>query len=1702
MDTVGDRLRKRKGYQGFAGGIPVRVQSFEQTASNTELCLVLDSSIDLTAVRSSPLVVYGRSSDLAANGPFTTAADSSRYYAFWTPRTRKTFSAATTGSVTVSNSEHQLSTGLAYLGVVESTSFSDLSNSLIDVTSLRINRTTYLYTLDYTNSGSSPVSVIPYYLSRTAVAGTIFVGSNSGASTTFSVASGATTTHTITAGNHGLTNFNIVARVYQTRTDGAAFGAATEYELVRPDTLTVDPSTGSVAVTITNGSSASQNYFLILSTPSLNQVITGSLIASATSSVTIEAATSPFTFLGCYVEQTPGGILEEVIPDSVTYDADTQDITISLVNGSTTARNVVIYYEYGVARSNQLCVTDALVATDHTDSRPQLTVWGLDHSEIYGEKENREGWVTHLDSYRRQGEERLVSGLGGNIFAERLRSEISSDYRLPVLYPNLLTRTASTRKLGPLIYDTGDTPARTRGYITSTSGGSHWALVTSVTYNSSTGFTEYVLSLPSKAILDSAGSATTLGSVISTTSGLEDWLTVTGMSYERQNGTFRIRSVTDGSNQITVAVENDDVTGSDWDDSGTHGLGGIFTDQLVSAATSTLIPGDVITSEILSDDEILTVVSASSTTTVVDGLMEPIQIPGGIQLGATRTSRVVPMRTALPSRTASVTNLVQGDMLTYPDVDRQLRVVYVNSNSDLTVDITGDGETATGTLTVGNTDLIREGARILLLSAGVYSGVVEITEILSSTQFTFSSEETTTVTGATLLGRTVELDEEFEWSDTTNDSTSFTVIRRWIPVEAPDDNYGLTPSTYVHHLDASDYDNQSFTRSVMVADNLYLTNGDDEVVKFDGSNLYRAGLIPWQPDCFLVQDTSPSALITILPKTVAYSARDAATGRVTVADADLYTLAVGTRTRLSGSSTIYTVSGIDDTSGQVIFSTKLDSSVSASGNISEVITRSYYFRLNAIDENGNLIASAVTGSSDHTVELTASAQVRIRLVGLPAWDIYDYDKLEVEVYATRTGQSAPFYHLTTQQMTFASSGGYVDITDSFQDTDLVTLDPVVSALKGEELGTAWGDPLRARYVTTAANSLVLANLRDYPELDIRVVGNSTLATTDFEGKKMTFRRSHTASGTVTDMLDTAVYEWRPTSASAAAAVTAVSAGSSFTVTSVGHGLAAGNWVYLYHSSVATTARSLIYSGWWQVATTPTADTFTVNFSGTVAGVPTDEPDRMVTATNKSDIPVLMGTDGNFGQVNGNSTFAAYQAMRRMSIAINATMRKTDTAISGFSTFRPWLVARAGNEFTTGQLIVRQPRVDSLMPELLLPSSLGNLQIFVNEVRRSASAEISAETRIYPSRILASYQNYPEIFDAPTAVLDTESDSAIDVNPADGQEITGVIPFFGTSAFGASQESGIIVVFKTNSIYLVDLQQKRLGQNPVQRIETEGLGCTAPYSIAATKRGIVFANESGIYSLGKDLSIRYLGRLMERKWIEEVDRDYLDIVQGHHYGIGRQYKLSVPILDSTTDYRENSQVYVYDHTEELEGQRLGSWTRYDNHPATGWANLSQDAYFSTTSGMVYSIRRAGDETDYRDDSDAITARITYRAMDAGNSGIRKVLSLITAKYRVRRTSDSTVLSVASDLDEEFTSCEMAELRYSTDLSGIGDETNKKVISVSYSPPRDVRRGIYHQLQWVNDGIDEDFELAGFDLEVAGLTSRGLVQAGSLPVTTED
>lgn len=1627
-------ISKRVGHEGFYGHLPMRVTSVSHTG--TEIRFELDGAIDTKSLQSTPIVVQGRLSG-AQSGDWSTT-DNAEYYKTFTTDIPDGLESGTAATYTLTGARHGAVSSNVFVTSMRSTSLLNNSSSWFYIDNLVDSGSPYNVTYTYTLAADTDVFL--YVLDKDTVGGESYVAAQN-------ITAGTSDTISLPTASHALNNFNIIGQVF--------YLSGTDWVQVIPDSFTVNASTGDVTVGVTNSTASDQSFKVVLSATAATSVVTNSIASGATGTLSISTEEN-FPFLSVYVNS--GGTLTQIIPDSIIRDDDADTVTISITNTTSGPQTYEAYYEFATLTSSSVVVIDnGAVSASYTDASPQLTLWGIPHADAYTTSTAKEGHVTHIDSFRREAEERLVAGLGGNLFTARTRSESGADYLIPSAEVDLENRIAAETNIAPAFQTTGSTQARTRGLVSADDVVQYQALVTGVELVSS-GVTKYTLQMTNKS--------GDLSTAISNNPLLPDYLTVSGMAHSIHNGTFPIAAVDNGADTITVV--NASATLADFDETGAAGRAGVFTDQITAQAIPDVIIGDSIVSPILVGLS-APVLAVSGTTVVIGGVVGNLNVPIGVRGFAQRTASIVPM--------TSTDNFVKGDICSATGLDRHVRIKYVNPSADISIsNIEGDGTLAT--VTLGTDHGLTLGQKVFLTRTGSssYDGEHTVTDIPTTSSFVFASTATTTVEVGIIKGKTVELDEELTFADSGSAPFTLSVVGRWIPVEAPTPADNLPKSTYTSHLDANSYTVQPITRSAMVADNLYLTNQDDEVQKFDGTNLYQAGLFRWQPQLFAQLSTS-TASIPVSRIKASYTAVSNTTNKFTVDTAALFF--PGDVVVDEDTGTELTVSQVDP-DNNLIFVIEDTSGISTSGTPANNVLRKatryrYYFRLDAIDANRNVIASAATGANDFAVDLSASGQIRMRLVGLPAWGNLDFDSLDIQVYRTKGNKEGPFYLLRNLDVSFNAGDGYIDVNDGTIDDLLLEFDNVSVALKGAELGTAWTQPLRAKYVTTADNRLILANLKDYPELDIIIRKSGAavgISGGDLSGKRVLFRKDSTDTGTTTNMVDRVGLEFVTSGAvTIDPAADIASDAATFTITETAHGLVAGDWVYLFHAAVGPD-NDLNFAGWWQIAS-KTANTFTVNFNGGYTPSAADV-DRYVAASSPADVPVWLGTDGNYNQRDMN-TVDEFTSIVRLSNGINVTQRLCDTTVSGFTTFVPWMIAQAGSEIGVGRLVVRQESVFDNTFAVKLPTTPSTGAWFVQGTRRAGEAEISASTRLLSSRLIASYPNYPEIFEGPFGDA-SASDSVIDINPSDGEEITGVIPFFGDAVFGTGQVESALVVFKTNSIYLVDVNTRQ-----ISKIQSRGLGCTAPYSIASTRDGIMFANQSGIYRLNRDQSVSYVGKFIERLWQDDVNSDSLSLATGHHYGIGSKYKLSVPVGQST-----NNQVFVYDHQREGKDQEFGAWTQYTNHNATGWANLGNDAFFATTDGQVFRLRNTGDETDYRDDASAVAEMVvTLRADDFGVAGSRKIIHGVVSHFHLRRSSmTGTTLYSSEDLDGTF--------RDAGTFNLVKDD-GVKVETINSSLGR--RRCVYVQLKYVNSTKDEDVVLSGVDYQVALMGSQGIKDQGN-------
>lgn len=1465
------------------------------------------------------------------------------------------------------------------------------------------------------------------------------------------------------------------------------------------------------------------------------------------------------------------------------------------------------YYSSFTISSGKIRLADSgAVSATYTDASPQLTIWGIewDSGIRAAGAGSRWGWVNCLEIYRTATAHFPVAGLGGNLYAGRTRADVGSTYKLPRYYPSVRGTVSSETVVGPAIWTTGETPSRTRGYITCDDAVTHWARVSAVQYNSGTGYVDVILSCPNLSV------SGTLTDVIEPD---KDRLTIRQGVPAKMIGTFLIRSVSSGEDTITLSVDIPAVTDNRYDDTGSEGQAGIFSDVVTLSADAEFLGGDRLASTGLDPDSTaVTCAGTSSTELILGGLDDEITLAASEVIYGTRTSSVLLPRDSVGTR--SVTDLVRGDMLDVTGLTRRVRVVNVNPSADRTVAITGDGATATVTVTSGDgTSNLSVGDRLLLRQAGPYSGTVTVTDVPTSTTAEFASTETESVASATLVGKTAGLDEEIELDDTSDDATYVEVHARWIPVEWADPVSGQTP-TRTRHFSATDYDNQRFLSVARASDNLYFSDGLNDVWAFDGAHLRRAGLPRWQAAYLGGWHSETPAVIPNSGPSVAISSSDSP---LTFTEGGERFVVGEIIAQSSDYDEWGRVTSVEDTA----VSTDMMEFGWSGNTVHQSMAFKYYVRLNAVDANNNVIASAQTSSQDMTYRFGSSAQVQLRLLRLPAFDGFDYSRLDLEVYRTAKSGGPPYFRVATipldpgpgeQVVTFEDSTPselQVDVAGA----DIGALDAIATATVGAELGTAWDLPPRGKYAGSAAGRLLVGNIRAYPDFDISIQPDRDLRPSVFDpasasGTKFIFRRGG-SEATKTDNVDCFVYELvyqdnngNKYPGAKVDEIIPSTDGDSFVIKLTDNpptGVAAGSWLYLSGLTFASyrLRNDLSYQGHFQVASvsgkeltvncshTPSLDISSVSttddeltisgghgivgdgagvFLTTTGTLPTglakstqyyaiyvsdteiklassyanavagtdiditgagsgthtlhfgrvwgdygvdDEPPGVIFATDPADIPVPQAylfppVTGISRQLSGNQTVAdrvwspevsRLQAARLLAAAINASQSCLDRSID--SDYRAWLTAGAGNDFGPGQVVVSV--VDSSVDDATLEISPVGCDIYVHGVLRASGTEISARTRVFPSRLCRSYPNYPEIFDAPYARSASESDSVVDISPNDGDEIVGFISAFGDSTSGSSQKESAVLVFKRFSVHVVDVESRR-----VQQLDTGGRGCAYPRSIAHTKNGVMFANEAGLWKINRQLELVYIGKFTQRLWESHFAHDVdADVPVAVHIGGRNKYLISAPITGET----ENSEALVYDHTQETNPSGidpdggLGSWSRYDSHPATAWISRG-GTYMGTSAGLVYEPREAGDETDYRDDDQPIVARATYGARSFGTAGIRKLLEAVVVSWRVAKRVTGHVVRAATEIVAAYTDLDKfrqldgIEADVSGNTTNLSDVERAAVRPVTYTVPE--RRANHFQLQFENSDLDEGMEITQLDFLVLPLDNKGVPDAGSV------
>jgi hypothetical protein len=181
------------------------------------------------------------------------------------------------------------------------------------------------------------------------------------------------------------------------------------------------------------------------------------------------------------------------------------------------------------------------------------------------------------------------------------------------------------------------------------------------------------------------------------------------------------------------------------------------------------------------------------------------------------------------------------------------------------------------------------------------------------------------------------------------------------------------------------------------------------------------------------------------------------------------------------------------------------------------------------------------------------------------------------------------------------------------------------------------------------------------------------------------------------------------------------------------------------------------------------------------------------------------------------------------------------------------------------------------------------------------------------------------------------------------ELTFKVDPYGGAVTALAVMDDRVIVFKRSAIFVVNgsgplaapQADPSSGFSPAA-IVTSDVGCTAPSSIAVTPGGLVFQSAKGIYLLGRDLAVAYIGAPVEAFNSQTVTRATLI-----------EDRRQVVFLCST------GETLMFDYG-------AGQWSTYTNHTGLDAVVIDATYHYLRTDGRVFR-ETAGV---YRDDNSQI------------------------------------------------------------------------------------------------------------------------------------
>jgi len=882
-------------------------------------------------------------------------------------------------------------------------------------------------------------------------------------------------------------------------------------------------------------------------------------------------------------------------------------------------------------------------------------------------------------------------------------------------------------------------------------------------------------------------------------------------------------------------------------------------------------------------------------------------------------------------------------------------------------------------------------------------------------------------------------------------------------------------------------------RSVSGAGSIYLSNG----LKYDGSKMLKSGLPSLQNHLFVTVDENAPG-IDITPEQSAISVISSSSLEVTVSNINLWSignLAVLRRSLIAtpkwqvDTENVYVIQNVDTATGKVTLSTPpnhtefgADDSVGTTFDVAvyeyylcKFVDMFYSIRLRYVDDFGKIAVGPTTGELDIRVRLTNPATVGIRAQVFPNTDnLYDYDNIQLDLFR-RFSEDSVAIKVDSKALADATTR-FIDFKDT---TPLgygtkADADPVVSPVAFSIGETRSGPPFAADWITSINNQVVYGGITTAPKVVLSL--NGSVEASDFIG------HIWTVDGVEYEVVD-------PSSTIVITGNVTVTPDTSFEITdaALAAAIVEGDVIYIANTDVTSVEATTKLLGWFEVADI-TGNVVTILAPGIEALTAYEDLDLVVYHSTGT-VP-LAGTIAhyNIGQSSArtNSIIQAFP----LHLASAITWRQIGTDI----------FARGGGDLTRGLIQVFS---DIAGIEVIVPNFttvISKLTLFGNDRQLAPLDSILTRSTRYGSRLVLSTKYFPEVFEDIDAQLGIRLPLVDDIAPEDGESTTGAIPFFATAAFGAAQQTSVLTIFKPHAVYIMDAQAKYINQGEVlKQIQSNGVGCEAPKSLITATDGVWFASRGGLYLLDRSLTVKYVGKHLERFYQGKLlNQELLDRCVGSNYAVDRMFRLSFPTV---TEEKWTSGVFTYKAPDDIQTAEglvaTGRWTRYgDEFSATMWANLTAATLFASSQGVVGILKNTGTSVDYSDAGSDIAGEITFRSMDFGLPLTKKVLRSFTVYYRTETdfTKGQVSLQSAVDLSTHFEDADEAKVNSSVvaDPNLLGDVSRNKLDKLQYSPV--VSKATWFQVKLQVAGIGKDLYIDRLIYRVASIRTRGVEQAG--------